>query len=192
MFGSRRRQNAAHGSAGIPTSVVGEVMPPGQGAGTGPRELDGRKVLAQFIGVVSRIPGYMRLGWLLMNDPTVTGRGKAALGGGLAYAISPIDPVPGFIPVLGQLDDMAVLLLAVRTALRSAPTEVADMRLAEVGLTWETLDRDLVTIRVTAVWVVRRGGALAMRAGKSLMGMAATRLREALPGRPSVPTSGQV
>ncbi len=157
-------------------------MPPGQGAGADPHELDGRKVLARFIGVVSRIPRYMRLGWLLLNDPTVTGRGKAALGGGLAYAISPIDPVPGFIPVLGQLDDMAVLVLAVRMALRSAPVEVADMRLAEVGLTWETLDRDLVTIRVTAVWVLRRGGALAVRAGKSLMGMAATRLRDALPG----------
>jgi uncharacterized membrane protein YkvA (DUF1232 family) len=187
MFGSRR-SHAAHGDDSSPTSVVGEVLPPGRG--TGAHELDGRTVLARFVGVVSRLPRYVRLGWLLMNDPTVTGRGKAALGGGLAYAISPIDPVPGFIPVLGQLDDMAILLLAIRTALRSAPSEVADLRLAEAGLAWDTLDRDLVTIRVTAVWVVRRGGALAVRAGKAMMGMAASRLRNVLPGRPPASAHG--
>lgn len=177
MFGSRRppREQPPR------TGVVGEVVPPR--AGAGPRDLDGRKVLARFVGVLARTPRYIRLGWLLMHDPTVGRRGKAALAGGLAYAVSPIDPVPGFIPVLGQLDDLAVLLLAVRTALRSAPTEVADARLAEVGLAWETLDRDLVTIRATAIWVVRRGGALAVRAGKSAAALAAHRLRDLLPGR---------
>jgi uncharacterized membrane protein YkvA (DUF1232 family) len=146
------------------------------------RALDGRKVMVRFVGVVARVPRYVRLGWLLMNDPTVSGRGKAALGGGLAYAISPIDPVPGFIPVLGQLDDLAVLLLAVRMALKSAPTEVADRHLRESGLSWETLDQDLVTIRATAIWVTRQGGALALRAGKAMLSMAVGRLRERLPG----------
>ena len=160
--------------------MVGEVIPPN---GNGPRELDDRKVLTAFARLAMRLPRYVRLGWLLVNDPTVSGRGKAALGGGLAYAISPIDPVPGFIPVLGQLDDMAVLLLAVRTALRSAPTEVADRHLAEVGLSWDILDRDLLTIRATAIWVVRRGGKLAAQAGKAVFGLASRRLRDVLPGR---------
>jgi uncharacterized membrane protein YkvA (DUF1232 family) len=146
--------------------------------------------MARFLGVIARVPRYIRLGWLLMNDQTVSGVGKAALAGGLAYAISPIDPVPGFIPVLGQLDDMAVLLLAVRTALRSAPTEVADRHLAEAGLNWETLDRDLVTIRATAIWVTRRGGALAVRAGRALFSMAAGKLRDSLPGRSGTGNQG--
>ena len=139
--------------------------------------------MVRFVGVVTRIPRYVKLGWLLMSDPTVSHRGKAALGGGLAYAISPIDPVPGFIPVLGQLDDLAVLLLAVRMALKSAPAEVAEARLQEAGLSWATLERDLVTIRVTAIWVMRRGGALAVQAGKSLLSMAFGGLRNRLPGR---------
>jgi uncharacterized membrane protein YkvA (DUF1232 family) len=139
--------------------------------------------MARFLGVIARVPRYIRLGWLLMNDQTVSRGGKAALAGGLAYAVSPIDPVPGFIPVLGQLDDLAVLLLAVRVALRSAPAEVADRHLAEAGLNWETLERDLVTIRATAIWVTRRGGALALRAGRALLSMAAGKLRDALPGR---------
>lgn len=144
-------------------------------------ELDGRKVLTRFLGVVARIPRYVKLGWALMNDQTVTGRGKAALAGGLAYAISPIDPVPGFIPVLGQLDDLAVLLLAVRAALRSAPAEVAERHLQEAGLAWGTLDRDLVTLRATTIWLMRRGGKLAARAGRAIMSMAAGKMRDALP-----------
>jgi uncharacterized membrane protein YkvA (DUF1232 family) len=149
----------------------------------GRRELDGRKVMVRFVGVIARVPRYIKLGWLLMGDPTVSRRGKAALGGGLAYAISPIDPVPGFVPILGQLDDLAVLLLAVRTALASAPAEVASAHLAEVGLSWETLDRDLVTIRATAIWVTRQGGALAARAGRAVLTLAAGRLDRVLRGR---------
>jgi uncharacterized membrane protein YkvA (DUF1232 family) len=161
------------------------VAPPGRRSWHTP-DLDGRKVVARFVGVVARMPRYLKLGWLLMNDPTVSGRGKAALGGGLAYAISPIDPVPGFIPVLGQLDDLAVLLLAVRLALKSAPTEVADRHLAESGLSWETVERDLVTVRATAIWVTGRGGALALRAGKALISLAAGQVSRRLPwGRTS-------
>lgn len=148
----------------------------------GRRELDGRKVMARFVGVIARIPRYVKLGWLLMNEPTVPARGKAALGGGLAYALSPIDPVPGFIPVLGQLDDMAALLLAIRVALNSAPAEVAEAHLREAGLHRDTLERDLVTIRATAIWVTRRGGALALRLGRAVLSGAARRLGAALRG----------
>ena len=184
MFGNRFRSPRPASSPDapdVPVAVAGEVIQPRRGRGHVP-ELDGRKVMARFLGVLTRIPQYLKLGWLLMNDPTVSGVGKAALGGGLAYAISPIDPVPGFIPVLGQLDDLAVLLLAIRTALKSCPTEVADARLAESGLSWVGLERDLVTLRATTIWVATRSGALALKAGKALLSKAAGRLRAALPG----------
>jgi uncharacterized membrane protein YkvA (DUF1232 family) len=174
--------DTAQSRSGAPSAVTGEVVGPRR-RGIGPGELDGRKVVTRFVGVVARVPRYMKLGWLLMNDPTVSGRGKAALGGGLAYAVSPLDPVPGFIPVIGQLDDLGILLLAIRTALKSCPEEVAARRLQEAGLSWETLERDLVTLRATAIWVTRRGGALAARAGKALLKLAGGRLRAALPGR---------
>jgi uncharacterized membrane protein YkvA (DUF1232 family) len=164
-----------------PSAVAGEVLEPRRSGRRTP-DLDGRKVMVRFVGVLARVPQYIKLGWLLMNDSTVSGVGKAALGGGLAYAISPIDPVPGFIPVLGQLDDLAVLLLAIRTALKSCPAEVADARLAEAGLSWAALERDLVTLRATTIWVATRGGALAVRLGKTMLAKAAGRLRAALPG----------
>jgi hypothetical protein len=88
--------------------------------------------------------------------------------------------------VLGQLDDLAVLLLAVRAALKSAPTEVAERHLHENGLSWDTLERDLVTLRATTIWLLRRGGKLAARAGRAIFSMAAGKVRDSLPGsRPS-------
>ena len=184
MVGRRSRptQSRPPTDAGAASeSVEGEVIPPRRQE-RAPHELDGRKILVQFVAVVARTPRYLRLGWLLLQEPTVSGWGKAALGGGLAYAISPIDPVPDFIPVLGQLDDIAILLLAARTALRGCPADVADGYLQTAGLTRETLDRDLVTIRATTIWVARRGGALAARAGMAMLGQAGRRLRAALGG----------
>lgn len=143
-------------------------------------QLDGRKVTVRFLGVATRVPRYMKLGWLLLREPRIPTRGKAALAGALGYAISPIDPLPGFIPIIGQLDDLAILLLGLRSALASAPPVVADEHLAATGVTFETLDRDLTTVRATAVWLAERGGALAARAAKAAFGGALDRLSQAL------------
>jgi uncharacterized membrane protein YkvA (DUF1232 family) len=156
-------------------AIEGEVLVPG-----GRWELDGRKVVIRLIGVVARVPRYFRLGWRLMNEPTVSRWGKAALGGGLAYALSPIDPIPGFIPIIGQLDDLAILLLGVRTALRSAPADVAEGHLHEAGLSWSTIDRDIVTIRAMTVWLTRGGAALLGRLGRATLNTASRQLRAAL------------
>jgi uncharacterized membrane protein YkvA (DUF1232 family) len=162
-----------------PTAAVeGEVLPPVER-----REIDGRKVVVRLVGVIARIPRYIKLGWRLMKEPAVSRRGKAALGGGLAYALSPIDPIPGFIPIIGQLDDLAVLVLGVRTALRSAPPDVAEGHLREASLSWDTIERDVVTIRATTVWLTRGGAALLGRLGRAMLGVASRQLRAALARR---------
>jgi len=43
-----------------------------------------------------------------------------------AYALSPIDLIPDFIPVLGYLDDLILLPLGIALAIRSIPAEVLD------------------------------------------------------------------
>ena len=48
----------------------------------------------------------------LLRDPRVPRRAKAALAFAVPYLASPIDLIPDFIPVLGQLDD-ALLVIAV-------------------------------------------------------------------------------
>jgi len=46
------------------------------------------------------------------------------LAGALAYLVSPIDLIPDFIPVLGQLDDVLVVPLLIYAALAFIPASV--------------------------------------------------------------------
>src|SRR3972149_4821415 len=66
-----------------------------------------------------------------------------ALAGGSGPPLSPIALIPGFTPVLGQLDDLGVALWTLRPPLRAAPAEVAEAHLAASDLSREILDADL-------------------------------------------------
>jgi uncharacterized membrane protein YkvA (DUF1232 family) len=56
----------------------------------------------------------------LLSDGRVPRRHRLALGALLVYLASPIDLVPDFIPVAGQLDDAVLLVLVLRGLLKSA------------------------------------------------------------------------
>ena len=56
----------------------------------------------------------------LLADPRVPRRHKLALGALVAYLAMPIDLVPDFIPVAGQLDDVILLALVLRRVLRGS------------------------------------------------------------------------
>jgi uncharacterized membrane protein YkvA (DUF1232 family) len=114
-----------------------------------------------------------------MRDGRLTPAQRALAASGAAYTISPIDPVPGFIPVLGQLDDLAVLLLTLRQALRSCPPELAEEHLGRAGLSFAAIDADLAAVRATAIWVVRRAGQVV---GRSAVQLARLGSRQALGG----------
>lgn len=59
----------------------------------------------------------------------------------LAYALSPIDLIPDFIPVLGQLDDLILLPLGIALAVRLTPPHLWQARLAEAEASTERLPR---------------------------------------------------
>jgi uncharacterized membrane protein YkvA (DUF1232 family) len=61
---------------------------------------------------------------LASRDPRVPWQAKALIGGLVAYALSPIDLIPDFIPILGQLDDLVILPLGAMIARRMIPNEV--------------------------------------------------------------------
>jgi uncharacterized membrane protein YkvA (DUF1232 family) len=66
------------------------------------------------------IPDCVVLVRRLLSDRRVSRRYRFALGALLVYLASPIDFVPDFIPVAGQLDDAVLLALVLRGLLRSA------------------------------------------------------------------------
>ena len=67
-----------------------------------------------------------RLVWLLMRDPRVPLWLKALPVGSLVYLISPLDFLPDTIPILTQLDDIAVLLIGFRLFIELSPAAAVE------------------------------------------------------------------
>ena len=60
----------------------------------------------------------------LRGDPRVPRRAKWAVAFAGLWVLSPIDLIPEFLPVIGPLDDVVVVALALRYAARQVPREV--------------------------------------------------------------------
>src|ERR1041385_5210728 len=66
---------------------------------------------------------------LAARDPRTPWYAKLIIAGCVAYAVSPVDLVPDFIPVLGLIDDLIFIPIALALPLRFIPDEVlADCR----------------------------------------------------------------
>ena len=59
--------------------------------------------------------------YLASRDPRVPWLAKAVAVGVAAYALSPIDLIPDFIPVLGYLDDLIIVPLGILLVVRLVP-----------------------------------------------------------------------
>ena len=69
-----------------------------------------------------------KLAWKLFRDPNVSPLVRYGIPLlGLAYVIFPADILPDFIPVLGQLDDAAVLMLLAQLLIALAPDNIVAM-----------------------------------------------------------------
>ena len=60
----------------------------------------------------------------LRRDPRVPRRAKVAVAIAAVWVVSPIDLIPEFLPVIGPLDDVVVVALALRYAARQVPVDV--------------------------------------------------------------------
>ena len=60
----------------------------------------------------------------LRRDPRVPRRAKLAIGFAGLWVLSPIDLIPEFLPVIGPLDDVIVVALALRYAAGQIPAEL--------------------------------------------------------------------
>ena len=135
---------------------------------------------------IARIPRYVALARSLLADPGLSKPRKIALVAGLAYLASPIDLVPGIIPVAGQLDDLAAVLVAIRTALGGLPAEQADAHLAKAGLSVMALAADIANVRAATAWTVRTTAATVVRVASAAARTGLTVVRAGWRHRPSM------
>jgi len=79
--------------------------------------LVGRVLLARELALL--LPNLVRMFGGLLRDPRVPLRAKIVVGIASLWLASPIDLIPDFVPIAGQLDDAIVAALALRFILRT-------------------------------------------------------------------------
>ena len=74
--------------------------------------------------MLRHLPNFARLYWRLFRDRRVSILPKALLVLALVYVVSPLDVIPDFIPVIGEMDDIVVVLSGLWLFIRLCPPEV--------------------------------------------------------------------
>ncbi len=77
-----------------------------------------------LLDTIRQIPSYLRLLGGLLIDRRVSALDKALVAGAMVYVISPIDLIPDFIPFLGEVDDVFVVMLALQRLVGNAGQDV--------------------------------------------------------------------
>jgi uncharacterized membrane protein YkvA (DUF1232 family) len=113
------------------------------------------KLLA-FLPVASRIPTYARLVTALALDDRMPASRKALLAGAAGYLVVGRDLIPDSVPILGGIDDLVVVVLAVDLFIEGAPDDLLEEKLDELGLDRAAFDRDIAQIRRLTPGPVRR------------------------------------
>jgi uncharacterized membrane protein YkvA (DUF1232 family) len=103
--------------------------------------------LLAFLPLASRAPIYARLFWELVRDDRTPAGRKALLAGALGYLVLGRDLVPDDVPILGGIDDLIVVVLAVDLFLDGVPEAVLQEKLGELGIDARSFRDDVARIR---------------------------------------------
>ena len=108
--------------------------------------------------------------YLAVRDPRTPWYAKVVAACVVAYAFSPIDLIPDFIPVLGYLDDVIIVPLGIVLALRLIPADVmAECRAEAEANRPSSKPRNYVgAVAIVAIWLL--AAALAIQWALRLFG----------------------
>jgi uncharacterized membrane protein YkvA (DUF1232 family) len=90
-------------------------------------------MLQQINAWANRIKQQVLLLWTAYKHPECPIYVKALIGLIVLYALSPIDLIPDFIPVLGYLDEMILLPILIGLALKLIPEHVIELAEQELN-----------------------------------------------------------
>jgi uncharacterized membrane protein YkvA (DUF1232 family) len=110
--------------------------------------LTGRWRYLRLARLVIKLPTYARVIWGIVRDPRTPVALKGILGAALAYVVLPVDLIPDALPIIGQADDLTVLLLVLDLFIQNAPAEVRAEHMARARNGTADLDRDLARMRI--------------------------------------------
>jgi uncharacterized membrane protein YkvA (DUF1232 family) len=110
-------------------------------------KLSGQLRYARMARLIWKLPMYARVIWGLVRDPRTPLPLKGLLAAALAYLVMPFDLIPDAIPILGQADDLTVLMLVLDLFIANAPAEVRKEHLERAKNGTADLDKDLAKLR---------------------------------------------
>jgi uncharacterized membrane protein YkvA (DUF1232 family) len=83
-----------------------------------------RSIPPALVRFVNAVPATVKLVYRLARDPRVERKHRIAAGAALAYALVPFDLIPDRLPVIGKVDDVAVVVVALTRLVDAAGPEV--------------------------------------------------------------------
>jgi uncharacterized membrane protein YkvA (DUF1232 family) len=89
--------------------------------------------VGEAAGIWAEIIKNIKLIWRLLNDGRISPWLKMIVPGTLLYLLFPIDIFPDIVPGLGQLDDIAVILLGLKFFVEMCPEEIVRQHLDELA-----------------------------------------------------------
>ena len=111
------------------------------------------KVRENWQALAGKLKSEVTALYFACRDPRVPIPAKILIAGVVGYALSPLDLIPDFIPVLGYLDDLVLIPLGVALAIKMIPAAaMADAREKAKTLTGKPVSRAGAAAIVT-VWL---------------------------------------
>jgi uncharacterized membrane protein YkvA (DUF1232 family) len=112
--------------------------------------------LLAFLPLASRAPIYARLIAALLVDERTPASRKVLLAGAAGYLLVGRDLIPDRVPLLGGLDDIVVVVLAVDLFLDGVPDELLAEKIADLGIDRTAFDDDMARVRRLTPGPVRK------------------------------------
>jgi len=117
--------------------------------------------LGRLLGAANRarLGVYLLALWKLFKHPDTPRAPRWIAIAVVAYALSPIDLIPDFIPVLGQLDDLVLVPLGIALAVKLTPEPLWQARLREAEAGRDQLPKMLWgAAGIVLLWLLVVGG----------------------------------
>ncbi len=109
-----------------------------------------------FLPLASRAPLYARLVLALVMDDRMPNSRKALLAGAAGYLVIGRDLLPDEVPLLGSLDDLVIVVLAVDLFLDGVPADLLSEKLDELKIDRVAFDEDMTRVRRLTPGPVRK------------------------------------